>query len=291
MTRPAWRASAYALAEVALAFAIMRVAFRAFKRFTEWGQTETANGMNFSPGVAMILVAVVFMALGRRRPEAYALTARPLLPGINAAILCLLLLAACGGVALACGAPFERPPASLAGALGPVGVNLAATLLLLGLLWRFGRVIERTPGVIGLLLLVAVALSPIAMALAQQRTIGREALTVVWVLGGAGVGEEVFFRGFVQSRLNESFGRPWRLFGVDFGPGLLVASALFGLVHVLNSADYFVGVWRFAWWHGLATASTLFYGFLREKYGSVLAPAIVHGFGDLLIRLPHLLRG
>jgi hypothetical protein len=35
----------------------------------------------------------------------------------------------------------------------------------------------------------------------------------------AGLGEEVSFRGFVQSRQNESFGRPWRLLGVDLGPG------------------------------------------------------------------------
>jgi len=88
VTRPAWRASGCALAEVALAFAVMHVAFRAFKRFTEWGQTETANAMNFSPGIAMILVAVVFMALGRRRPMAYGLTARPFLPGVPRSSAC-----------------------------------------------------------------------------------------------------------------------------------------------------------------------------------------------------------
>jgi hypothetical protein len=33
----------------------------------------------------------------------------------------------------------------------------------------------------------------------------------------AGFGEEILFRGYMQSRLNEDFGRPWRLRGVSFG--------------------------------------------------------------------------
>jgi membrane protease YdiL (CAAX protease family) len=111
------------------------------------------------------------------------------------------------------------------------------------------------------------------------------------LLVGAGVGEEVFFRGYVQSRLNEAFGRPWRCFGVDFGPGLFGATLLFGLIHVLNGIDYFAEIYRPMWWHGLATASTLFYGFVRERYGSVLPPAIVHGLADLLVRMPGLLQG
>lgn len=280
-----------AVVDVTLAFAAMHVAFRAFKRFTDLGQLESQTGLNFSPGIAMIIAALAFIALRRRSPAAFGLTPRPFAPSVNAALLCLLLLAVCGAIAFTCGAPFERPPVSPAGAVGPVGVNVAATALLLWSLRRFGSTVEGVPRVAGLLVLIAVPLLPIVAAVMQQRAVGREALTILWLLVGAGVGEEVFFRGYVQSRLNEAFGRPWRVFGVEFGFGLFGAGALFGLVHALNSVDYFAGVYRFMWWHGVAAGSSLFYGFLRERYGSVAAPAVVHGFGDLLMRMPQLFQG
>ena len=78
---------------------------------------------------------------------------------------------------------------------------------------------------------------------------------------------------------------------MPFGPGLIIASAFFGLVHVLNTVDYFLGVYRFAWQAGLTTLATFFYGFLRERTGNVLAPAIVHFFIDLTVRLPVLMAG
>jgi membrane protease YdiL (CAAX protease family) len=291
MNRPRRFEGAWAIAEVTLAFAVMHVAFRAFKRFTVLGQFETQNGLNFAPGVAMIIVALAFIAMRRRSPAEFGLTPHPFASSIKAALLCLLILAGCGALALVCGAPFERPPVSFAGTLGPVAVNIGGTLLVLWSLRRFGPAVARTPRWLGYLAVLGVVLLPILAAVAQQRAPGRTVLEVLWLLAGAGVGEEVFFRGYVQSRLNEAFGRPWQVCGVEFGPGLFGAAAFFGLVHVLNRADYFVGVYKFMWWHGFAAASTLFYGFLRERYASVAAPAAVHGLGDLLLRLPLLLRG
>lgn len=49
------------------------------------------------------------------------------------------------------------------------------------------------------------------------------ASTVVWQFVFSGFGEEFVFRGYVQSRLNQAFGRPLRLFGIQFGVGLIVA--------------------------------------------------------------------
>jgi CAAX protease family protein len=284
------KASVRATIEVVLAFAVMHVAFRAFKRFTALGQMENDSGLNFSPGVAMLVVAVSLIVMRRRGFAAYGATPRPFFRSINAAFLCLLMLGTLGAIVLACGAPFERPPASPAGALGPMAVNIAATFALLWSLQRFAPFVERTPRVVSLALLISLPVLPILAALVKQRSFGQETLVILWVLGGAGIGEEVFFRGYVQSLLNEAFGRPWRVFGVDFGIGLFGAAALFGMVHVLNTADYFAGVYRFSWWHGLAAGSSLFFGFLRERYGSVAAPAIVHGFGDLAVRLPQLIQ-
>jgi hypothetical protein len=39
-----------------------------------------------------------------------------------------------------------------------------------------------------------------------------------------GFGEEIFFRGYIQSRVDQAFGLPFRLLGFEFGPGLLVSS-------------------------------------------------------------------
>jgi len=85
-----------------------------------------------------------------------------------------------------------------------------------------------------------------------------------------GFGEEIMFRGYVQSRLNHSFGRPWRLFGTAVGPGLVIASILFGLIHWAQSGGT-------VWWALWTTCSGLLLGFLREKTGGIVAPGIVHG--------------
>ena len=296
-----------AVAEVGLAFAAMHVAFRAFKRFTAWGRWETGAGMNFSPGLAMIAVALLAIALrprrspGERAPALrgrlaeHGLTLRPLGGSLDAALVALLVLGTLGAVLTAAGVPVrearDRWPAALAVALA----GLAGTWLLLWLLRRLdpataARAVHPAR-LLGLAALLALPAAPILLAWWQGRPVGRELLTILWVVVGAGIGEEVFFRGYVQSRLNGAFGRPWRLQGVAFGPGLLIASALFGLVHVLNPADYFAGVARFGWPHGLATCAALFYGFLRERTGSVLAPAVVHACIDLGGRLPQLLGG
>jgi CAAX protease family protein len=88
-----------------------------------------------------------------------------------------------------------------------------------------------------------------------------------------GFGEEIRSRGYVQSRLNEAFGRPWEIWGTRFGPGLILASVLFGLSHIyqLGAArpNVLVGVG--------AMLGGLFYGIVRERAGTFLASALVHG--------------
>jgi membrane protease YdiL (CAAX protease family) len=289
--KPSSSSRGVAVAEVALAFALAHVAFRSFRHFTVLGRAETGAGVNLSPGAALVLVALAFLLAGRRALPRSGLTARPFAPSVHAALLCLLALALCGAIALACGAPFERPPVSPEGTLGPVAVNLAGTVLLLSILSVAGSRVDHLAVSLGLSVLVLLPLLPVGVALLERRPLGQLALEMGWLLGGAGVGEEVFFRGYVQSRLNEAFGRPWRLFGVEFGFGMFGAAALFGLVHVLNGVDYFSGTYGFMWWHGIAAGTTLFYGFLRERYGTVLPAVLVHGYGDLLLRMPRLIQG
>lgn len=95
--------------------------------------------------------------------------------------------------------------------------------------------------------------------------------------------EELFFRGYLQTRLNEGFGTPFRFLGVDFGLGLILASVLFGLFHPLSSSADTIP-WPWALWTG---AFGLILGLLRERTGSILAPGLLHG----LILVPAVFAG
>jgi membrane protease YdiL (CAAX protease family) len=62
---------------------------------------------------------------------------------------------------------------------------------------------------------------------------------------------------------------------------LIIASLLFGLNHALNTYDPAIGLSSLAWGWALASfAAGLFFGLLREKTGTLLAPGIAHGLLD-----------
>jgi membrane protease YdiL (CAAX protease family) len=88
-----------------------------------------------------------------------------------------------------------------------------------------------------------------------------------------GFAEEFMFRGYIQGRLNRAFGKPYHKLGLSFGWGLLFASLLFGLMHALspgNPLHWPWGLWAFV--------GGICFGIIREKGGSFLASALVHGF-------------
>lgn len=93
-----------------------------------------------------------------------------------------------------------------------------------------------------------------------------------------GFGEEILYRGYIQSRLNQAFGKPFRFFGVAYGWGAVITALLFGFSHV-GVLGYLLGVSTrvtLAW--GLWTFfGGLVFGLVREKTGSILAPALLHG--------------
>ena len=95
----------------------------------------------------------------------------------------------------------------------------------------------------------------------------------VYYLFVVGFGEEIRSRGYAQSRLNEAFGRPWKIWGTSFGPGLIIASVLFGVAHIFQ-----LGASRPNVLVGLgAMLGGLFYGMVRERAGTFLGSAFVHG--------------
>lgn len=155
--------------------------------------------------------------------------------------------------------------------------ELLAIALLLWILARQKAVQNGKPNLIvtGLLLLF-----PILVGLAMNRLTLIVVSTVIWQFF-SGFGEEFVFRGYIQSRLNQAFGRPMRMFGVQFGWGLIITSLLFGLFHAFNTYDPALGLVSLSWGWALFTAfGGLFFGILREKTGSLLAPGIAHGLPD-----------
>lgn len=274
-----------------VAFALVHLAYRSFKRFTELGKLERAAHLNFSPGLVMILVTVLLLWLCRRRFADYGLTLKDWARHLNIGLLAaLVLIAGAGLLALLKIRPNHPliPPDMTEGLVSAIGALMAMLLLALMLRTDRGCFHLRWP-IAAIVLISLLFVVPAAIALSRARPLAPVMLMVLWTAVGAGFGEEIFFRGYIQSRVDLAWGKPLRLAGVNFGAGLIVSSLLFGLVHALNTVDYFQGRWDFAWGYGLQSVFVgFYYGVLRERTGGILAGALTHGIVDVAARLPGL---
>jgi membrane protease YdiL (CAAX protease family) len=90
--------------------------------------------------------------------------------------------------------------------------------------------------------------------------------------------EEVFFRGYLYSRLEERWPSTRRLFGAPVGRTLLVTSALFALGHVL--VDF--NIQRL-----VVFFPALVFGWMRARTGSVAAGALFHALCNLYSDVLH----
>jgi membrane protease YdiL (CAAX protease family) len=62
---------------------------------------------------------------------------------------------------------------------------------------------------------------------------------------------------------------------------LIIASLLFGLLHAFNTFDSAIGLPSLSWGWALSTfVGGLFFGVIREKTGTLVAPGIAHGLPD-----------
>jgi membrane protease YdiL (CAAX protease family) len=72
---------------------------------------------------------------------------------------------------------------------------------------------------------------------------------------------------------------------IRFGPSLLVAALISGLTHLFNNFNPLVGHYRlWSGWELWAVVGGIFFGLIRERYGSLLAPGIAHGLLDAVAR-------
>ena len=157
------------------------------------------------------------------------------------------------------------------GSLIMAGIEIAVLFSLGWMLRRKPTRNERGVVVSALLLFTA-------SDLAQRAPLDRPVTGFVYYTFFVGFGEELLFRGYIQSRLNEAWGRPFQFYGVPWGWGLVMTSVIFGLMHVINIGSLLDGNWQLEPWWGLWTFfGGLVGGFVREKTGSIVAPSILHG--------------
>jgi hypothetical protein len=97
---------------------------------------------------------------------------------------------------------------------------------------------------------------------------------VLYHLLFVGPPEEFFYRGYMQSRLNQVFPRRYRVFGASFGWALPLTALLFTAGHSLV-------VMR--WWHFSIFFPALVFGWMREKSGNILASSLFHAFCNILM--------
>jgi CAAX protease family protein len=130
-----------------------------------------------------------------------------------------------------------------------------------------------------LLLLYGLAHAWVARTMLQQTftpTVpANPAVDLVREFLGVAFPEEVFFRGYLQTRWNRVCGRNRRLFGAAVGPALLIQAVVFALCHLATGDWSRLRVFFFA----------LLAGWLRERSGSVLAPAAYHAVANVCYRI------
>jgi membrane protease YdiL (CAAX protease family) len=86
--------------------------------------------------------------------------------------------------------------------------------------------------------------------------------------------EEMFYRGYLQSRLDEIYQPRWRIFGTVVGPGLLLTSVLFAFGHSIVLVQ---------WWHVFIIVPSLAFGWLRARTGGIVAGAFFHAWCNVAV--------
>lgn len=99
-------------------------------------------------------------------------------------------------------------------------------------------------------------------------------LLVPYHLFFVAIPEEFFYRGYVQTRLNEVFPRKFLIFGTPVGWALPIACAYFAFGHSLVT---------FRWWHFATFFPGLAFGWMRERTGHPLAGAMFHAWCNVTV--------
>jgi len=255
-----------AILEMVSVFLLVILLFKAI-RISSFGEWESQVLQRYFLEYAVVIaIPLVFLAVTRRNHAAYGISFKNLKYHLNVVatgFIHVLVLS----VVLAL-LNWERwGDALFVSAIGVVLLFVVAWMLR-------NKPTAGNPGTANaFFLLMPVIFMPLLMT-----KIGKVVSDFVYFYVFICPGEEILFRGYIQSRLNEAFGRSYRFFGVNWGWGLVFTSLLFGFWHVLAPFNPILGKFDLMWPHGFWTFFLgLILGFIREKSGSVVAPAILHG--------------
>lgn len=109
---------------------------------------------------------------------------------------------------------------------------------------------------------------------APPHAISVEWCAVQWLV--VGLPEELFFRGFLLTKLEARFPPRRRWLGGGIGLALVLSAAAFAVIHLPKDGDP----------RALATFFPgLLFGWMRSATGSILASTITHGASNILARL------
>ncbi len=216
----------------------------------------------------LILIPMGTLKAVGRSPGKYGLTFRPFPYQLKTSLLALVIIYPfyfVFPILMKLDIPFTSPIAA------PF-LSLAFLAGLIVLAFLFKKQPSRKEQPAGLVeITLFLALLGISLVIAAATLSGGKRIPgIIYMLFATGFGEEIFFRGYIQSRLNEGFGRPFRTWNTHWGWGLIITALLFGIIHAFNPNGT-------PWWSVWTFVGGLLFGFLREKTGSILAPATVHG--------------
>jgi membrane protease YdiL (CAAX protease family) len=139
-----------------------------------------------------------------------------------------------------------------------------------------------------LLVIVVVLLSPLVFRLIYEDFSMGLLKEFIWNILVGGFAEEFFYRGYIQSSINNEYTRDWKLGKINFGPGLLVSSLLYGLSRGLRTIKPWRGAYPVSWsWTLFAFTVSFFYGLIRESSGDIIgsgtANSLIDAIGEAIV--------
>jgi membrane protease YdiL (CAAX protease family) len=274
----------FALSEVTVAALATAVAWQAFRRLTDLGKMEVSSNLLFSPGIVTIVVAIALMLIHQRRFAHYGLSLRDGPRHLKLALFfALTVILIAFPIHWEIVRPHENPSSRLLKDAA-VGFGFCAFF---PWLWKMGRRFSPAiPTLAALVILPGLWVFPILLAYYLHYPWLHVLFVVAGFILATGFPEEIFYRGFVQSRLNEVYRKRYSVVGIRFGWGLILTTLLFGFIHSLNGVDILHGHFNLNWQWGLASLFPgLIFALIREGTGSILPGALLHATDNIWIGL------
>lgn len=103
---------------------------------------------------------------------------------------------------------------------------------------------------------------------------------LLYLLTMPGIAEELVYRGVIQTRLNDIFGKPWKVAGAPLGWGLVATAVIFWAMHAFRAE----GMALAFQWQTLSMSFVvgLVLGWIRERTGSLLPAMIAHNLVNVV---------